>query len=162
MATTTTTYTTTTPAPLSAIEGWAENRCGIKLRPTEISEVHVGSFPRLLKWGPLEAAPVITDNKTSTELVADTDFVWSELGQLVPLKSFLPTVWKIDYTAGYAEIPADLQEVLDALEAWIAGLEAHPAMQSERLGDYSYSVQQAFDALSNPHVAILDSYRRFL
>ncbi len=74
-----------------------------------------------------------------------------------------------DYTAGYATIPADLQFVCIQLVNNLLGGAAHAGtIQSERLGDYSYTIGTSASSTTSdptltmlaPYLAILDSYKR--
>lgn len=67
---------------------------------------------------------------------------WTATGGLV--RSRRHTVrYEVEYTGGYDPVPFDLQgAVLEALRAFRASQAINPALQSERLGDYAYTLAQ--------------------
>ena len=118
------------------VNDWVEAYCAIRLSPTAETEVHVGAFTSITSWGPLEAAPTIVIRDGDT-LVEDVDFIWTEEGQLWPLRAFDPAIWELAYTAGYTAVPAGLTSAIAEL---LAALTAATGFTSERLGDYAYTV----------------------
>jgi len=90
-----------------------------------------------------------TGSSTVTALVANQDY-WLEnaaagtVGFPGPVTGWL----KIVYTAGYSAIPDDLAQIATEVAASIyASARVNPALQSEQIGDYSYTVADG-DALT--------------
>ena len=71
------------------------------------------------------------------------------------------------YTAGYANLPADLEQVLLSLvkEAWDAS-QKDSSVTEERIGDYAYKLAQGSSASISggfqQHEGVLSRYRRVL
>jgi len=69
---------------------------------------------------------------------------------------------KVTYTAGYADIPADIQEACAQTCAWLLSANERDAgVTAERLGDYQYTRDTAGGLLPPLAKALLARYRRF-
>ena len=67
---------------------------------------------------------------------------------------------EIVYTAGYATVPEDVQEACAlTVAALLASNSTDPTLQSERLGDYSFTRRQAAEAIPAEAKALLARYR---
>lgn len=138
-----------------------ETYCGIKLAEKEVVELHIGSLPAYVVWAPIFAAPEIVELPSLAALVEDVDFVWSQDGGIVDMRLVGVGRWRFTYTAGYSvanPIPTALAELLVTL-----GEMDLPIMsfQSERLGDYSYTLGEM--ARNAPSIlSVLDGYRRLI
>ena len=136
-----------------AINSWVEGELAIKLTAEALAETHVGAFPAILNWGPIEAAPTIVLRNVRT-LTEDVDFIWAETAQLWPLLDLGTGVWEISYTGGYAVVPDGLQAAIDQVAA---DMVAGAGVVSERLGDYSYTMIGDY---AQRHMKLLLTYRR--
>lgn len=59
--------------------------------------------------------------------------------------------WEIEYEAGYTTIPGDIEQaVIFAVQDWYGQMERDGAFQSERIGDYSYTIDSVVSSRGLP------------
>ena len=77
----------------------------------------------------------------------------------------LPTddISAISYTAGYATIPADLKQIcIDVVKSMFDSRGKDTTLQSEKIGDYAYSLGSGQGVLPDRILSSLSSWRRYV
>ena len=87
----------------------------------------------------------------------------ADRGEIMFDSSSIPTGFQnimVDYTGGYERVPDDVEQVANEMVQMLFNMgKRDPMLQSENLGDYSYSLAANMD-LSKNQLAVLAPYKR--
>lgn len=104
---------------------------------TSVTDVRIDYTSGTASWG-------LTDDKRYY-ITGDDDFQGSPLGY----RNLM-----VNYTAGYATIPGDIQKLINDIVALsYASSLVNPALKSEKLGDWSYTLADVVGGISSSFAA---------
>lgn len=155
----------TTPQITLAIKsasGIIESYCNRIFHETMYTELHKCAGSINLKQYPISM--VLSVNWGDTQATTDTpitDINTNDSAGILEQDSYNYGWLKVDYTAGYPTIPADLEQIaIEITSALLQNASVNPLLASEKIGDYQYNKAVTLSDFMVPWYPRLSPYRK--